>query len=284
LPYGEDWVDIQNDQATIYPLLGTYTFNGKEKDYESGFHYYGSRYYSSELSIWSSTDPMADKYPYQSSYVYCGNSPIMIIDPNGEDEWEINQKGEILNQRKTNEHDKFIVKNDKNEVISESKEYNYGTVTLMARNHEVNTSKKNDKGNNIQYYVDIYKIDNIQNSNELFQFLATYANKVEWSQTLVGNDNTSYSFIGTSHIENSEVTQSVICKRNGGWRYTMKEHRHSHPYGSKPSQNDKKFAKEWKGVPLKIFYNGELHEYNENGTTYKKFRFSSTSNELFSLD
>ena len=38
-------------------------FNAKEKDYESGFHYYGSRYYSSELSIWNSTDPMADNYP-----------------------------------------------------------------------------------------------------------------------------------------------------------------------------------------------------------------------------
>lgn len=39
-------------------------FNGKEKDYESGFHYYGARYYWSELmTMWISVDPMADKYP-----------------------------------------------------------------------------------------------------------------------------------------------------------------------------------------------------------------------------
>ena len=44
-PYGEDWVDIQNYAETRYPRLGIYNYNGKEKDYESGFHYYGARYY-----------------------------------------------------------------------------------------------------------------------------------------------------------------------------------------------------------------------------------------------
>ena len=40
------------------------SFNGKEKDYESGFHYYGARYYWSELLTgWLSVDPMTDKYP-----------------------------------------------------------------------------------------------------------------------------------------------------------------------------------------------------------------------------
>ena len=60
-------------------------FNAKEKDYESGFHYYGSRYYSSELSIWNSTDPMADKYPSLTPYNYCANNPVKLIDPNGEE-------------------------------------------------------------------------------------------------------------------------------------------------------------------------------------------------------
>ena len=46
-----------------YASFSWFVFNAKEKDYETGFHYYGSRYYSSELSIWNSTDPMADNYP-----------------------------------------------------------------------------------------------------------------------------------------------------------------------------------------------------------------------------
>ena len=61
-----------------------FVYNAKEKDYESGFHYYGSRYYSSELSIWNSTDPMADKYPSLTPYNYCANNPVKLIDPNGD--------------------------------------------------------------------------------------------------------------------------------------------------------------------------------------------------------
>jgi len=63
----------------------TYTFSAKEKDVETGLSYFGSRYYSSDLSIWLSVDPMASKYPSLSPYVYCKNSPIVLFDPDGED-------------------------------------------------------------------------------------------------------------------------------------------------------------------------------------------------------
>ena len=84
LPYGEDWVDIQNYAETRYPRLGIYTYNGKEKDYESGFHYYGARYYWSEvLTGWLSVDPMSDKYPNISPYAYCAWNPVIFVDPDG---------------------------------------------------------------------------------------------------------------------------------------------------------------------------------------------------------
>ena len=38
---------------------------------------------------------MAAKYPHESNYVYCSNNPIKVVDPNGEDEWEVNQSGYI---------------------------------------------------------------------------------------------------------------------------------------------------------------------------------------------
>ena len=34
-------------------------------------------------------DPMADKYPSMSSYVYCADNPIKLVDPNGEDWYEV---------------------------------------------------------------------------------------------------------------------------------------------------------------------------------------------------
>lgn len=61
------------------------SFNGKEKDYESGFHYYGARYYWCEvLTGWLSVDPMADKYPNISPYAYCSWNPVLLVDPDGE--------------------------------------------------------------------------------------------------------------------------------------------------------------------------------------------------------
>ena len=63
----------------------TYIFSAKERDPETGLSYFGSRYYSSDLGIWISVDPMSDKYPSFSPYVYCANNPIKLVDPNGEE-------------------------------------------------------------------------------------------------------------------------------------------------------------------------------------------------------
>ena len=62
-----------------------YTFSAKEKDAETGLSYFGSRYYSSDLSLWLSVDPMSEKYPSLSPYVYCADNPIKLVDPNGEE-------------------------------------------------------------------------------------------------------------------------------------------------------------------------------------------------------
>ena len=66
----------------------SYTFSAKEKDSETLLSYFGARYYTSDLAIWLSVDPMSAKYPSLSPYTYCANNPIKLVDPNGE-EWEI---------------------------------------------------------------------------------------------------------------------------------------------------------------------------------------------------
>jgi len=62
----------------------SYTFSGKEKDVETGYSYFGARYYDCDLSIWLSVDPMSDKYPSMSPYTYCANNPVILVDPDGE--------------------------------------------------------------------------------------------------------------------------------------------------------------------------------------------------------
>ena len=59
---------------------------GKERDSETGFSYFGARYYDSDiLTGWLSVDPMADKYPGVSPYAYCAWNPVKLVDPDGEE-------------------------------------------------------------------------------------------------------------------------------------------------------------------------------------------------------
>ena len=77
--------DIQTVNCQLSTVSWIHTFSAKEKDSETGLSYFGSRYYSSDLSIWLSVDPMSDKYPSLSPYTYCANNPIKLVDPNGEE-------------------------------------------------------------------------------------------------------------------------------------------------------------------------------------------------------
>ena len=62
------------------------TSTGKERDSETGFSYFGARYYDSDiLTGWLSVDPMADKYPSLSPYAYCAWNPVKLVDPDGEE-------------------------------------------------------------------------------------------------------------------------------------------------------------------------------------------------------
>jgi RHS repeat-associated protein len=78
MPFGEQFVDQRNSSWTA-----PYRFTGKERDSETGFDYFGARYYDSDLSVWLSVDPLSDKYPSMSAYMYCAGNPVMLIDPNG---------------------------------------------------------------------------------------------------------------------------------------------------------------------------------------------------------
>jgi len=108
-PFGEIWIDEGSNTS----LLG-FKFTGKELDEETGYYYFGARYYDPKVSVWVSTDPILNEcfpspqdvyFPEEafnasslkgsggvynsitmSLYQYGKRNPIKFIDPDGRDD------------------------------------------------------------------------------------------------------------------------------------------------------------------------------------------------------
>ena len=107
LPWGEDYV---NQRISGYDGA-RYTFSAKEKDPETGLSYFGSRYYSSDLSVWLSVDPMAAKYPSLSPYTYCADNPVKLVDPDGEEIGIfLDSDGNCVGNDGKDDHRRYVIK------------------------------------------------------------------------------------------------------------------------------------------------------------------------------
>lgn len=58
-------------------------FTGKEQDSETGWDYFGARYYSAALGRWLAVDPLWEMLPNTNPFNYVRNNSINRIDPDG---------------------------------------------------------------------------------------------------------------------------------------------------------------------------------------------------------
>ncbi|HRE40807.1 MAG TPA: RHS repeat-associated core domain-containing protein [Ignavibacteria bacterium] len=63
----------------------TFKFTGKEREKESGYDYFGARYYNSRIGRWGQVEPLLDKYVSFSPFCYGLNSPLLFKDVDGRD-------------------------------------------------------------------------------------------------------------------------------------------------------------------------------------------------------
>ena len=104
-----------------------YQFTGHEHDGETGYDYHGARYYNSELGRYMNVDRYAEKFYYQSSYVYAGDMPITAIDINGDSVLFYSQLGDYLGYSHDNSRYKdqnLLVIIDSKNIEAFNKEYN----------------------------------------------------------------------------------------------------------------------------------------------------------------
>ena len=131
------------------------------------FHYYGARYYWSELLAgWLSVDPMAGKYPSISPYAYCVWNPVKLVDPDGRDvdpscldDWNTqkkaiqDKKNELINKRNVLNQDvrwwQFIRKSqiENYSVRIESLEETLSTMGNLEEDHSTIYTLSHVEGN-----------------------------------------------------------------------------------------------------------------------------------------
>ncbi len=81
-PYGTSSYRISSPANDI--SLKRYRFTCKERDDETGFYYFGARYYANWLARWTSSDP-ANFTDGINLFSYCRNNPVSLADPDGQD-------------------------------------------------------------------------------------------------------------------------------------------------------------------------------------------------------
>lgn len=225
-----------------------------------GWYDFEARMYDPAIGRFMQTDPMAEKYYWISPYAYCANNPIKFVDPTGEDIWEINNEGRIINRIKDKSQDAFyMVEQDadgnyqrtfttdaEGNKIYNSISFEYGTIKSQR------SISFSPDGQTTDTY-DVYRIRGDNNGTALFEFMSNNISGsrtgVEISQAMTGiKGDKGLNFITTGHTKAKEpgMTHLLMGQLLNG--YTIRELNHSHPYTPNPSSSDKRFASQIKDI------------------------------------
>lgn len=268
LPYGEVFLE-QNNTNWNTP----YKFNGKELDEETGLYYYGARYYDPRLSMWLGTDPMQGNNPDVSTYSFCHNNPVIIIDIDGKKDYYISPNGYFYESTSLFEKIKSFLglSNKSDRVFSEKNRcllstYPEGTITIV----------KNGKSETV------LEIKNQSYGKDLFKQLKNFSN-VEWARIVHSKGRNTNTTLVSEHMVDDvslAATYLSIYEKKGEF-VKIFEHSHPSPKGvnpatmnldiyNGPSYYDYETAK---AHPHTSFYVYDLYndiKYYYNGTGYNK--------------
>ena len=237
----------------------TQSFTGKERDSETGFSYFGARYYDSDLMTgWLSVDPMADKYPSLSPYNYCAWNPVKLVDPDGEAFGDYyDDLGRYLGWDGKNDFNVHIVTDyfSKQRILKNTKNSNSPTPTS---NVSIAISTN--------YFA-------LKISKKILDMTISDKGKNEYGTALQGN-------VSEKIVKGAE---SLLLPSTLGFSLEQKTSIHSHPYSENKnfadviSEDDKNSFKDY---DLNIVV-GKMYDNNEFGFAFYK---PNEANPILSLD
>jgi RHS repeat-associated protein len=202
-PFGKQWEDVN-----LMANTNRYTFSGKEKQTvrDLGWLDFMARMYSnSEIPIFTTQDPLSEKYYSVSPYAYCANNPIKYVDPTGM-EW-LNKKDE--------EYAKKLIEEMTKRIESEQKSITELNVTI-AKNQEEGQDVSSDqaKVTAMQANIDNLNagISELKSMGETTEQKFTYKNT---SGNVGGTDINKKGVIVMEIANNGSITNGIHESAHG---------------------------------------------------------------------
>ena len=214
-PFGSE-MRMQNPALLNSNSWQRFRFTGKELDRQNGVNMYdfGARWYDvAGVPMWTSMDPLCEKYYSVSPYAYCAGNPVNAIDPYGMDIWDIDINGNIVNHTETDDYDKIIINNH------QSPQFDYGTISHHAL--------RNDDG--LEY--DLFTINGDDNGRSIFEMAAKNTD-VEWSLGQFDGKSGLPNILTTSHKEDAEGGLIHFLGDNTSRIMSLNRFDHNHPGGT----------------------------------------------------
>jgi RHS repeat-associated protein len=230
--YGEEWVNRGDTLRKI-----TAEFTGKPYDSETGFHYFGARYYDSKTSRWISADPILNSYLPSGDkekdknlpgmggvfnpvniqlYHYAGNNPIRYYDPTGN---ETDEKGKITFDTfvQVLDKDNFKVDNFGKKILLH---WLYGNGEEMRINNdpEITNQIKNDPYMREAVYSHILdKIKTMGNSKEL-DFISFIHVNVQDGEGILG---INYLHGSNENVGDVRILGKITTNKDGSYQANL---------------------------------------------------------------
>jgi RHS repeat-associated protein len=190
-----------------------------------GYAYFGARYYDSELSVWLSVDPLSDKYPSMSPFMYTADNPIMLVDPDGmssakPDHYSVSKEGDVKLEKETD---------DKYDMLYTKGDYDTGKkdngVKVKDKTILPQLAKLDGNGNRVA-------VGNKKTQNEMtkvFKFLADNSD-VEWRMDRYNeNGKQKYSLGSDLSLDTGTGQKSISSEEMGHSSESVISFVHSHP-------------------------------------------------------
>ena len=224
------------------PAYQRWLFGDKELDRTSGLDLYDfeARAYDPALGRFRQPDPLAETYRPLSPYLYCSGNPLKNIDPTGENIYSVDVDGYFhLEKANDDNYDRIYSPLGDNPYIDVKKSFmqNMRTYEVLAE------TSFSDVDN-----VTISVVNSYENMDSEYSFLKSNT-LVEWSYVEMSDGNNKINYIGTTHNENSDHTQSYCLWLAKEKSMTITHATHNHTNENiKPSNADINMAKDIQDV------------------------------------